>query len=449
MLVIVSDLHLGDGTTAASIPASAFEVFARRLSETAYFASWRKGGSYRPIESLDVILMGDILDPLHSTRWLESDLRPWSDPSRADYASKLMEVTQAILDENRKSFEILRRCASGKVIKLAPATRGKKPDFKNSEQVPLKVRFHYMIGNHDWYYHLGGKAFDEIRAEVIKKMGLFNPASPFPYEMDESHVLGELSKRYKILARHGDCFDKFNFEAEKGRDYGSVGDAFTMNVCNRFPVEVQKRFGNNLPAGIIDGLRRITNIRPVLAAPLWISGQIKAHAGSPALEDELKNVWDEIAEEFLQLDFVRQADKSFQFDIVDALELLIKISGKASFSTINDAVAWVRGKLWGGEHSFLNFALREPAFLNDTVNYVTYGHTHHYEVIPLDAKGYIPYTKSQVYFNSGTWHSYFGLAMKDPREEKFVPYQALTYLTFYADGEHEGRAFDTWSGIYV
>jgi hypothetical protein len=39
--------------------------------------------------------------------------------------------------------------------------------------------------------------------------------------------------------------------------------------------------------------------------------------------------------------------------------------------------------------------------------------------------------------------------MKDPREEKFVPYQALTYLTFYADGEHEGRAFDTWSGIYV
>jgi hypothetical protein len=450
MLVIVSDLHLGDGTTAASIPPSAFEVFARRLNETAYFASWRKDGSYRPIETLDVILMGDILDPLHSTRWLDSrDLRPWSDPYRADYAPKLMEVTRAILDENKKSLEILRRCANGKNVRLAPATRSKKPDFKTGEQIPLKVRFHYMVGNHDWYYHLRGEAFDKIRAEVIRKIGLSNPVSPFPYEADESQMLKEVFARYKILARHGDCFDKFNFDPEKGRDYGTIGDAFTMDVCNRFPVEVQKRYGNELPAGIVDSLRRITNIRPVLVAPLWISGQIKAHAGNLAMENELKSVWDEIAEEFLQLDFVRQADKAFQFDTVDALQLLGKISRHASFSTINDVVVWVHEKMWGGEHSFLNYALREPAFLNDTVNHVVYGHTHHYEVIPLDAKSNVPYADSQVYFNSGTWHSYFDLAMKNPKEEKFVPNQTLTYLTFYTDGEHGGRTFDAWSGIYV
>ena len=114
MLVIVSDLHLGDGTTAASIQHSAFEVFARRLNETAYFASWREDGSYRPIETLDVILMGDILDPLHSTRWLDSrDLRPWSDPYSPEYSSKLLEITRAILDENKESLAVLRRCASG------------------------------------------------------------------------------------------------------------------------------------------------------------------------------------------------------------------------------------------------------------------------------------------------------------------------------------------------
>ena len=38
MLVIISDLHLGDGTTAKSIPASAFHLFANRLREMAYFA---------------------------------------------------------------------------------------------------------------------------------------------------------------------------------------------------------------------------------------------------------------------------------------------------------------------------------------------------------------------------------------------------------------------------
>ena len=66
MLVIISDLHLGDGTTAASIPASAFYLFAKRLRQDAHFASMRNG-KYRPIQELDVILMGDIIDPLHST----------------------------------------------------------------------------------------------------------------------------------------------------------------------------------------------------------------------------------------------------------------------------------------------------------------------------------------------------------------------------------------------
>jgi UDP-2,3-diacylglucosamine pyrophosphatase LpxH len=450
MLVIVSDLHLGDGTTADSIPASAFDVFARRLNETAYFASWRRDGSYQPIETLDVILLGDILDPLHSTRWLESrDIRPWSNPYRAEYIAKLTEVTRAILDHNEDSLAILRRCAKGKHIHLAPATRRKRPDFKTEEQIQMKVRFHYMVGNHDWYYHLRGESFDQIRAEIIKRMGLSNPISPFPHEADESPLLKEIFARYKVLARHGDVFDKFNYDAEKGRDYGTIGDAFTMDVGNRYPVEVQRRYGHDLPIGVIDSLRRITNVRPALAAPLWISGQIKAHAGSPAMEDELKKVWDEIAEEFLHLDFVRQADKAFEFDSVDAMELLVKISKQASFSTINDVVLWVREKMWGGEQSFFNHALKEPVFVNDMVKYIVYGHTHHYEIIPLDAKGTAPYTENQMYFNSGTWHSYYDLAMKNPKEQKFIPYQSLTYLTFYADGEHESRAFDAWSGVYA
>src|SRR5690349_5299796 len=73
MLVIISDLHLGDGTAADSIPASAFYLFAKRLRQDAHFASI-SDGKYKPIKNLDVILMGDILDPLHSTRWLFSKM---------------------------------------------------------------------------------------------------------------------------------------------------------------------------------------------------------------------------------------------------------------------------------------------------------------------------------------------------------------------------------------
>src|SRR5258706_70399 len=285
--------------------------------------------------------MGDILDPLHSTRWLDTMpgdadyIRPWSDPSNPLYAPKLLKVTRAILEMNKESTAILRQCASGELISMPPATKKGKPDRRTKTRIPIKVRIHYMIGNHDWYYHLKGGAFDQIRQEV----------------------------------------------------------------------------------------------------------------SIPAMEYDLKEVWDGISEEFLQLDYVRQADKAFQFDIVDAMQLMIKISGTASFSTIDDAVIWFRNKMWEGEHSFAVHALQEPAFLNETARYIVYGHTHHYEVVPLDST--LNLNQSQLYFNSGTWHPYYGLAIKNLKAERFVPYQAMTYLTFYTADEYDGRHFETWFGAYA
>ena len=455
MLLIISDVHLGDGTTAKSIPASAFRLFADRLRETAYYASWRADGAYRPIESIDLLLMGDILDPLHSTRWLttapgdENYIRPWSSATSPLYPTTLREVTDAILDHNNEALEVLRRCAAGELVAVPPATSGGKPDHQTSERIPLKVRIHYMCGNHDWYYRLPGEGFIQIRQDVIEAMGLSNLNTNFPYEPDEYLPLKDILNRYKVFARHGDCFDSFNFDRDKGRDHGTLGDVFTMEVLNRFPVEVQKRFGDELPEGIVDSLRRLTNIRPVLAAPLWISGQIKNYAESKALENELKKVWDDICEEFLQTDYVREADKAFQFDIVDAMELVVKISKRASFSTINEVVVWAYDKFGSKERSLAENALNEPAFLNNTARYIVYGHTHHHEIVPLDEDMKPPHTESQLYFNSGTWHSYYALAIKNPAEQKFVPYQALTYLAFYKGDEREGHHFETWSGAYV
>ena len=455
MLVIISDLHLGDGTTANSIAPNAFHLFANRLNETAYFASFRKDGTYRPLKTLDLVLLGDILDPIHSTRWLDAQpgaanyVRPWSDQTSPYFAPKLAETTQSIIDVNRRSLDVLKRCANGQVILLPPADAHGRPDKLSSERIPLKVRIHYLVGNHDWYYHLKGSDFDDIRRNIIDSMGLDNPVDLFPHELDEYPFLNEIMESYKVFGRHGDSFDKFNFNREKGRDHATLGDIFAMDVCNRYPVEVEKRYGDKLPKGIIDGLRRITNIRPALATSLWISGQIKHHAGNAALEEELKKVWDDLCDEFLQLDVVREEDKAFKFDMVDALELAIKISKRTSFNTINDVVMWVRDKLWESDRSFAEHALREPAFLKNTAKYIVYGHTHLHEIIALDSDGDLLSQQNQLYINSGTWHSYFDLAIKDPSEQKFIPYEMLTYLTFYKGDEREGRQFETWSGAYA
>jgi len=455
MLVIISDIHLGDGTTAASISPVAFDLFSSRLNEAAYFASFRADGSYRPIEDLHLVLMGDILDPLHSTCWLRTtpddgeQVLPWSDVSRASYAAKLREVTQAILEENKESLAVLRQLASGEAVKVQPADGKGGPDLTTRDRVPVKVNIHYMIGNHDWYYHLPGEDFDWIRAGIISELGLSNKSSPFPHTLEESPALQEIFNQYNVYGRHGDIYDNFNYNREKGRDHGTLGDALTMEVFNRYPLAVQKRFGDDIPEALVDSLRRLVNVRPVLAAPLWISGQLKRYAGSSAFESELKKVWDNLCDEFLELPIVRQADKAFKLDIVDALELVVKISRRVTFNNINDLVIWIREKIWRDQLSFSDHALKEPAFLDGSARYVVYGHTHHHEIVSLDAEGTPPYLDSQVYLNSGTWHSYYDLAIKNPLEQKFLPYQALTYLTFYRDGEREGRRFDSWSGTYM
>ncbi len=521
MLVIISDLHLGDGTAADSIPASAFYLFAKRLRQDAHFAAmnYRKEnpyGKYQPFEELDVLLMGDILDPLHSTRWLYAGLggdesfvldeqgrrvytpiteqrdqdyiRPWSDPQDKRFSDKLMEITLAILEHNKDGLQVFRDLAEGKLISFdavdSDGNRISDPD----QQRPLKVNFYYMVGNHDWYYHLKGPAFDEIRRIIVEKMGLCNsPFLPFPYDLGEdrpeSHArytdwkvdiddgnsdagtIRDLLQRYNVFARHGDYYDMFNFDIEQGRDHSTLGDAFTMEVCNRFPAQL-------LRSGLIDAddlqsirmLRQMTNIRPALATPLWVTGQLKLLSediarGQVRNDSDLENIenaakkteailkkeWDKQTELFLNLDFVRRKDK-WGPDIVDKMQLAVGLSRIVSSQQLDDLVLLVQSKTGTGQGpSFARFALGEPAFENDKVRYIVYGHTHHQETIPLD---YDEGQGAQVYFNSGTWHTYFDLTRKKPQEKKFVPYKALTYITFYKKDEHGDQDFETWTGAY-
>lgn len=475
MLVIISDLHLGDGTTAESIPASAFHLFAKRLRQDARFASMQDG-KYRPIEELDVILLGDILDPIHSTSWFyptgdqaftqmtkpgDSDyIRPWSDPKNPKYAKKLLEVTNAILKENKEGMEIMRQLARGEFIEFDSSDGSGSRDFNSQTKIPLKVRFHYMVGNHDWYYHLKGEAFDEIRRVIIARMGLSNPPSPFPsdlrkldpkfpWEVDESPDIERLFTSYKVFGRHGDLYDSFNFDRERGRDIATLGDAFAMEMVTKYPEELKQIPGLDLD--VLNKLRQLTNIRPALATTLWISGQIRSLVLSNKLkdidQDQLKKVWNDLADEFLELDFVRERDKAFQLDAVDKLEAVVKISKLLSFETIDSITLRLQRKNKSGvDLSFAKHAMQEPSFLDNTARYIVYGHTHHHETIPLD---YDDIGGNQIYFNSGTWHTYFDLARKNPTEKKFIPYKALTYITFYKDYEHDERNFETWSGAYA
>jgi UDP-2,3-diacylglucosamine pyrophosphatase LpxH len=454
MLIIISDIHLGDGTCGKSISASAFRLFADRLKELALNASRWSDGTYHPIGQIDILLMGDILDPLHSTLWLEKSLgepgyvRPWTDTNAPELAATLKHITRDILQHNIESVEILRGLSEKGDLKLPPVAHSGLPDLGVPPSEPVMIRLHYMVGNHDWYYHLPGPDFDVIRQEIIQAIGLSNPPGPFPHELRESEELLTLLDGYRIFAQHGDLYDPFNYSQEKGRDYSSLGDAFAVEVINRFPQAVEQQFYGDLSPVILESLHQLVNVRPALATPLWIGSQLRQNSINPVVQEKLKTLWDEVCDEFLALPMVRAENKPFKLDIVDGLELAIHLTDRFSFKTIDDIVVWARRKFHPEEVTYARHALNEEAFLDHAAQFIVYGHTHHHEIVPLDSFPGSPRPTNQIYMNSGTWHTYYDLATHNPSEQKFISYQVLTYLTFFKEKERRGRRFETWSGTF-
>ena len=105
MLVIVSDLHLTDGTTGLRIPSGAFRVFRERLEDMAYDASKRDENTYKPIREFDLVLLGDIFDLLRSTQWNKEQqgqpgfARPWMDPNDPAVVQKIEDIVDGILQK--------------------------------------------------------------------------------------------------------------------------------------------------------------------------------------------------------------------------------------------------------------------------------------------------------------------------------------------------------------
>lgn len=454
MLIIISDIHLGDGTCGRTLSENAFQLFTDRVRELAYSASWRSGGEYRPVREIDILLLGDILDVQHTTLWLEHAgggphfTRPWSDPQTPEYAATLLAITRAILANNADTLRQFRNLSSGRAISLPPANRRGRPTRFALYRHPVKVKLHYMVGNHDWYYHLGGQAFDQIRTEIIQALGLSNDPGPFPHTVKESPHLQALLDSYEVHAQHGDLYDRFNYIPEKGRDAASIGDVLAIELLNRFPLEVERRMRNDLPESFIDSLRELVNIRPSLAAPLWITSHLRQNQVSLGTQKRLKELWNQLAEDCLSTPYLRSLSKRHKLDMIDSLSAAIRLTNRFSFKTIDDLVLWARKNLGAEQTTFAAHALTEEAFINRKARYVVYGHTHHHEVVPLDIYPDGTKTGSQLYMNSGTWHTYYDLAVHQPREQKFVPFQVLTYLTFYQADERGGRRFESWSGSF-
>ncbi|MHC4539767.1 MAG: hypothetical protein ACYTEK_01690 [Planctomycetota bacterium] len=469
MLVIVSDIHLTDGTSGQTIRDRAFRVFRQRLRDLAYDASWRKSpendgeARYEPIKTFDIILLGDILDVIRSDKWLmdgRKGVRPWhinqSAATNKNLAKKVAQITSEIIRNNKKSLAILKGLSSGRKaadwITLPPATPDGKPDDKTGwhpddpDRVRVKVKIHYMAGNHEWFFNLPGGSYNEIRSKIKKAMGLANnPKAPFPYDPEESGDILKILAEHHVWARHGDIYDSFNYQDNQGRLASSLGDAIVIELVNRFPSEVSTL---EIPQEVKDGMKEIDNVRPLWLIPLWIDGLLRRTGLNREQTKQVKAVWDRLVNEFLKIDFVKKQDSFWDpLDNVDKLEAMLKFSKGISLSVLGRILSWFDENVPVKAESYQKNAITESRFKNRTAQFIVYGHTHRHEIVPLDVTKLTSEKElGQIYLNTGTWRRVHTLARSNPRDAEFIGYNIMAYLAFFKDDERCGRAFEAWSG---
>src|ERR1700733_15414081 len=143
MLVIISDLHLTDGTSGATISPWAFEIFVQELRDAAISASWRADGKYRPVARVDLVLLGDSLDVIRSARWLDAAVRPWDSTDRPEMVELVTKITSDILTRNEPSLNLLRNLATPGQFTIPAADRQGRPASGSAVQ-PVGLVPRYM-----------------------------------------------------------------------------------------------------------------------------------------------------------------------------------------------------------------------------------------------------------------------------------------------------------------
>jgi hypothetical protein len=442
MLVTLSDLHLNDGSTAPVLDAGAMDLFLERLREMAYRASWRAGGDYRPIERIDLVLLGDTLDLARSARWQATSVRPW-DTNRGPLMEAWSAITDDILRTNADLLGKLRAIATEGTVTIPQPNYSGRPDY--SDEMSIPVRIHYMVGECDWPLHLRSPQMDMLRHKVAHQLGLASLHNqPFPHEPAETEELLDALRRHRAIARHGDIFDPLSYGED--RDLASWNDAIAIELVGRFLADVERELAGALSPAAIAALQQIDLIRPILLAPVWLEGMLERTVNNLAVRKAVKRIWDNAADAMLSLDLGQHKDTSSALNLVDGLAAALKFTRRDSTAWAARTLGFLHKLRGAASDSYACHALNEPEFRNRRARHIIYGHTSVAETIPLEASFADGYVLSQTYFNAGSWRRSYRPAINAAGGHEFIPSETLSYLALYQGDERSGRPFETWSG---
>jgi len=396
MLIFVSDIHLTDQLHGSVIPrAATFERFWVRI---------QAARGKRPAE---MCFVGDLFDIVRSPSWFDGAYRPYHEPSEG-LTKAIDSVVEKILEREAPFFAAIR---------------------KRVEEGALNV--HYVLGNHDRLLSHAPRS----RRAVWKAL----TGEDRDIEFRTEKVFPE----HGVIAYHGNVSDNVNYDPEGG---ATIGDAIGSELITRFPRAVRLLTGEDH-----EMLDDIDDVRPVYAVPAWVR---QLGVLNPQLLKPVNDTWVGLVESFLSRPFVKtwmkskKKKKGSRFAVGEAtkLKLLLELSTKKVVAKGSDKRLTELYKVL--QHGFDGKMAKHGAKELERrkgFNYVVNGHSHFANMVPLgNVNG-----KPAVYFNTGTWRSVHQIGHGIGGRPTFLPYDAMSYLVFFPDGDELGRAYEWWNGVMI
>ena len=335
----------------------------------------------------------------------------------------------------RVAASILRSLSEG-AIRIPPGTSNGQLTA-DAEPRPVAVRTFYLVGNHDWFYHLPGPHYDRLRTTLVEQLGLANaPVNRF--RMTRPSATKCWKRCGDTRCSPGTATSTIRSTSKKTATPAAWATRSSSSWSTASPRRSSASWAPICREATLAGLREIDNIRPSLLVPVWIDGLLERTCPLPAQRKKVKAIWDRLTDRFLALDFVRSRDTWNPVDLVDGLCARAQVQqaaeqrlGHAQFSagcTAFAAPAMTRttGMRWPSRTS----AIAAP-------KHIVYGHTHFAESVPLDASYAEGYVLNQVYFNTGTWRRVYRQTQLAPAEHEFIAADNMTYLAFFQGDERE------------
>jgi len=442
MLVIFSDLHITDESTAINVAPEAFDILLEEIKDNAI---------NKKAEEVRIIMLGDIFDLVRTDHWLKlpKEERPWNgdlDENTGMNSNILVEqhyneiLSNILSTESGKSF-----------IKMLNSIKS------NLIKVPVIIT--YVVGNHDRAFN-NFVSLQSILSENLKNIDKIE------------YVNSYLGIDYATLCKHGNEYDENNYGfdlynvllKESGKDKNN--DRFNQNLYKVITIgevvtcELMSgliyRVNNELKDPVFTKLLMdVNNVRPMLNVFTWLYwygnklSPEKKKCIINAFRDSLKAV----IETDLSKKWTKIANVSWLYkrDLVDNFEILLDLIEDKEFDEVSKylEIAKIKDKIWHEKDECLEGAKLEiNEEKNKAIQYVFFGHTH------LSRTDYLKGNTdgiAKIYINTGTYLPYI---TQTEDNDGFANAFQMTMAFVYSKSEDtNGKqdkqipSLDVWNGI--